>query len=164
MKKQKLTESLENQANLTTKVGRVKQNFRPILFERAGIIAENDKIIASAIRTGIVQILCERLSCLNVDMITILADIIPTEFDPVNFSTIKEKYSVVRDGDFINCGINNLLVNVDKVLRLSKLNIFVYSTDIDSFEVSKDSILIEFTSMDYIPTLSYLYEQIKKYF
>ena len=40
MKKEKTIESLENQANVSTKVSRVKQNFRPVLFERAGIIEE----------------------------------------------------------------------------------------------------------------------------
>lgn len=159
MKKDKVIESLENQANETTKQSRVKQNFRPIFFERAGIIAESDKIIASSIRNAIIQLLCERLSDANVDMITILAEILPE--DCVNFSSIKEKYSVIRDGDFINCSINNLFLNLDKMSRLNKLNIFVYSSDIESFDVSKSSTIIEMMDSDYLSSLLHIYSNLK---
>lgn len=160
MKKEKQIESLENQANVTSKVSRVKQNFRPILFERAGIIAENDKIISSAIRTGIVQLLCERLTDANVDMITILADILP-ETDAVNFSSIKEKYTVTRDGDYINCGINNLLLDMHKIEKLNKLHIFVYSTDVETFNVSKELTYIEMMETDYLGSLLQIYNKLK---
>ena len=142
-------EQIEKQAiktineKMSEQLQRVKCNYRASLTSKDAIINESRKTISAAYRTGIKSLLINKMSDVNVDLLNITFFRRAFKDDGVNFDTIPEKFTMVRNGEYIQCSIDNYLTCDEKLQHTTAVVLSIWTTDVETFESVSQNIRID---------------------
>lgn len=145
MKKEQLEKQAVKSINesMSEQLQRVKTNYRVGLTSKDAIINESRKMISAAFRSGIKSLLINKMSDTNVDLLNITFVRRAFKDDGINFETIPEKFTMVRNGEFIQCGVDTYLTCDSKLQYTTAVVISIWTTDFETFESTSSNIRID---------------------
>lgn len=169
-KKTNVVAALE-QVNEVKTTKRIKENYRLSgITSRIAVINETEKLIASNYKNAIKSLIVDLMTDANVDIISInfVRSVVSTNDlegnSTSNLTNIPEKYTITRQGDFVNIGIDNYLNEQWKVHNTIYVIFTVFSTNPVTFEVESESKTVNIRQAespdfltDYLVALHYIY-------